>query len=225
MHACIVIALLVFAACSSSAQQQGVTGALLPDGLTSHRRNLLVTGTPLSDRFPAGNVASGAAATGVLTAQNDPVMSYCPAASGFSLFGMAQRPCVYISGNGLLSFGGPINTFSPASLTASNNLPLLAPFWGDADLTVPPAQATWRYSTSATSAYVVKAKSLLNATTVASVFVASWNKIKYTNQPPTTDVNTFQAAIMRVTQPSPATTYVCYFYEQLDWTTAGSGGK
>ena len=58
---------------------------------------------------------------------------------------------------------------------------------------------------------------------VRSVFVASWNMLGYYNKK-TDLLNSFQAVIMQVALPDPAT-YVCYFYEQLEWTTAEGKGK
>ena len=137
MHTCIVIALLVFAACSTSSAQQQAGVNEGSDEVTSHRRNLLVTGTLLKSRFPPGMKNVGYLTGGFLDLTDDPVKSFCPP-GGISLFG-SPKSCVEISGNGLLSFHddqwSTLPAFSPDILTQSKSPPLLAPFWGDADLT------------------------------------------------------------------------------------------
>jgi hypothetical protein len=106
-----------------------------------------------------------------------------------------------LANNGLVSFGGAQVVSQPTALPASN-IPMLAPFWSDADTRCAACGNTlWRaqHSGSAldTAQSIVRAHGGLAGSgfTATNVFVATWDHVgSYPEQ--TTTTNTFQLVLV-----------------------------
>lgn len=157
-----------------------------------------------------------------------------PAGQTFRYFG-ASYPAMYISNNGLVSFGGPVGTYTALQFPISG-FPVVAPFWADVDtrggtVSTPAGlgnQVYWRMPTTPNSADVIRMASDVATTfpseppfTATVLFVVTWYAVGYFAVH-NDKLNTFQVALASDSQTGRSFATMCF--DQIIWDCGDASG-
>ena len=115
-------------------------------------------------------------------------------ASGVDFFGH-NYTSLYINNNGNITFNGPSSTFTPLTINAGLNNPIIAAFWGDVD------------TRGAGQVYY-------NLDAVDGVMTITWDHVGYYNQH-TDLLNSFQIVLV---SEGGGNFDIMYRYAQIQWT-------
>ena len=137
-----------------------------------------------------------------------------PMGFNFEFFGRTYNS-LYVSPNGLVSFQDPEPLFGPAYAATTPGfpapLPIIAPFWADADLTQSGGSVHMSYGVSQRGTPFVQ---------------IDWNNVGYYDRSSPSNLplrNTFSLYL----EDAPAGDIVAFVYDTMQWTTGdlqGSGG-
>ncbi|MFO1160427.1 MAG: Calx-beta domain-containing protein [Reyranellaceae bacterium] len=133
---------------------------------------------------------------------------------GLNFFGTSYSS-LYLNYNGSVTFGTALTAFSPESITASTNIPIIAPYWGDVD--------TRSGATSASPGGTSTGSNLVwyDLDTTNNVFTATWDDVGYFSQH-LDKLNAFQLRLIAV--GSDGDFDIEFRYETINWTTGDASG-
>ncbi|NXK43665.1 TECTA protein, partial [Piprites chloris] len=141
----------------------------------------------------------------------------------FSFFGSRHRSC-YVNNNGVLSFGTRVPEFTPRPFPLPGGLPLVAPFWADADPRL--GGRVWYRQSRDPRTLLRLQRDLRPAGTPRDppprptwALVATWDRLAYFGAA-SDKVNTFQAVLAS----DGASSFVLFNYGDLRWTTGIANG-
>jgi hypothetical protein len=132
--------------------------------------------------------------------------------AGLNFFGTTYSS-LWLNNNGSVTFGSPLSSYSPTSITAATSIPIIAPFWADVDTrvdpTAPPPPAgdqVW-----------------YDLDTQNKIFTATWDNVGYYREH-TGTTNSFQLRLIAVGDKGDFD--IQFIYQSIGWTTGdASGGK
>ena len=127
--------------------------------------------------------------------------------------------------NGVVSFRDSYTDYSPAAFPVSSNVPIVAPFWADVDLST--CNFLQQIGCSYHAHYTGAAASVIDeriqnefgypSFIATGAIVQTWDQVGYYNAK--TDLrNTFQAIVVT----NQVETFACFFYDQIEWVSGSS---
>ncbi|MHB8574690.1 MAG: nidogen-like domain-containing protein, partial [Dehalococcoidia bacterium] len=124
---------------------------------------------------------------------------------------------VYVNNNGNLTFGNPLQTYTPFDLTGATGIPILAPFFADVQ-TNTPNSAVLKYGTQTMN---------LGGGNIRNAFGATWYGVGYYGDPGD-KLNYFQVVLIDRSDIAPNNWDLYFNYDGIQWETGdlsgGSGG-
>ncbi|XP_034612857.1 alpha-tectorin-like [Trachemys scripta elegans] len=145
-----------------------------------------------------------------------------PISVRFSFYNRNYRS-LYVNNNGVVSFGVPVNQFTPDSFPLTDGRAFVAPFWADVDNRIT-GEVCFRQSRDPQLLQRVTAD--INTYfpheefTATWLFVATWDRVTFYGSK-SSKVNTFQVVLTTDGDLS----FIMLHYSDIQWTTgAASGG-
>jgi flagellin-like hook-associated protein FlgL len=131
---------------------------------------------------------------------------------------------IYVNNNGNITFGSLLDTFTPTSI-AANDIPIIAPFWGDVDtrqigsIGANPAPSIGGNSTGSNQVF-------WDLDADNKVLTVTWDDVRfYSNTSPGTNpenvTNSFQ---LQIIDNCDGNAIIVFRYENVDWTAGGASG-
>ncbi|XP_074837543.1 alpha-tectorin-like [Carettochelys insculpta] len=146
-----------------------------------------------------------------------------PISVPFSFYDTSYRS-LYVNNNGVVSFGVPVNQFTPDSFPLSDGRAFVAPFWADVDNRI---TGEVYYRQSQDPQLLQKVTADINAYfaheefTATWLFVATWDRVTFYGSQ-SSKVNTFQVVLTTDGNRS----FIMLHYSDIQWTTGvASGGN
>ena len=133
---------------------------------------------------------------------------------------------LYVNNNGHISFDEPLDFYTPQPFPIPD-LPLIAPYWADADTRPPDGGQVWyRISTDNSLMTDLIGSTVSSQLTLSSfipeyLVIVTWDHVGYFNKR-TDKTNTFQCILAA----DNVTSYVIYQYadDEIQWTTSSASG-
>jgi hypothetical protein len=133
---------------------------------------------------------------------------------GLNFFGITYTS-LYLNYNGSVTFGTPLEEYTPTAITALSNIPIIAPYWADVDTRSGVAAAS-PGGTSTGSNLV-----WYDLDIVDNVFTATWDDVGYYDGH-LDKVNAFQLRLIAVGTNGDFD--IQFRYETINWTTGDASG-
>ncbi|MGD9879905.1 MAG: nidogen-like domain-containing protein, partial [Reyranella sp.] len=133
---------------------------------------------------------------------------------GLNFFG-AVYTSLYLNYNGSVTFGTPLEVYTPTAITASTSIPIIAPYWADADT---------RSGTVAASPGGTSTGSNLvwyDLDAASHTFTATWDDVGYFDQN-LDRLNAFQIRLIAIGTNGDFD--IEFRYETINWTTGDASG-
>lgn len=132
---------------------------------------------------------------------------------GLNFFGVTYAG-LYLNYNGSVTFGTALEAYTPTAITASTNIPIIAPFWADTDTRSGPTLAS-PGGTSTGSNLVFYDLDVTN-----QIFTATWDDVGYYDEH-LDKLNAFQLQLIAF---GDGDFDIVFRYEAINWTTGDASG-
>ncbi|MGE0576483.1 Calx-beta domain-containing protein [Reyranella sp.] len=133
---------------------------------------------------------------------------------GLNFFGTIYTG-LFLNYNGSVTFGSALEEYTPTAITASSNIPIIAPFWADTDT----RSGTTAASPGGTSTGSNLVWYDLDAT--GHTFTATWDDVGYYDEH-LDKLNAFQLQLIAVGTSGDFD--ITFRYETINWTTGDASG-
>ena len=133
---------------------------------------------------------------------------------GLNFFGTTYAG-LYLNYNGSVTFGTPLEEYTPTAITASTNVPIIAPFWADTD--------TRSGTTVASPGGTSTGSNLVwyDLDVASHIFTATWDDVGYYDEH-LDKLNAFQLRLISVGTTGDFD--IQFRYETINWTTGDASG-
>lgn len=144
----------------------------------------------------------------------------------FKFFGKSKFS-LFVNNNGLITFDAQLSEYKPKSFPLQENIPLIAPFWADVDVSRDWSKGSIWYRQEYSPLLLQRASQEIQNYFISQrnfqakwLFVVTWDNVGFygASGPGRSKKNTFQAVLVRNEEKS----FVIFNYLRIQWTTGSN---